>query len=111
MQPFHAPSSPKHHSQYSEPLALNSKNNTRGKKLSHALRFISDYIHEVCQCSLLPYEDYALIEMWLKHSSGDLNRVLLILSEVLEEYHRRKQCHPNTLKLIHNQVMKRLAIS
>ena len=79
--------------------------------LCQPLRLIGEYVLEVCERNFLPYEDLALLEAWLGAASGDFGRLLLILHDLIEEHYERYGEHPRTLKFLHYQVLKRLAIS
>jgi hypothetical protein len=50
---------------------------------------IAQYVIEVrARGLLLPYNEYGLIERWLELAHNDVERLLLVLSEVLPDYYQ-----------------------
>ena len=50
--------------------------------------FIAHYVIEVrARGVLLPYNEYSLIERWLELAQNDVDRLLLVLSEILPGYY------------------------
>ena len=82
----------------------------RDAYLCPTVRLISQYVLEVSERGpLLPYEDYELVLSWLEQSYWERDRVLLVVSEVLDGFYARKQEYPQTLKAIHKAVVKKLS--
>ncbi|MBC61257.1 MAG: hypothetical protein CMP11_02275 [Zetaproteobacteria bacterium] len=57
----------------------------------------------------LSYLDYDFIHLWLKEAGGDVDLVLLVLSEILPDYFKkREQKSTSPLKFIHTAVIKKI---
>ena len=57
----------------------------------------------------LSYLDYDCIDLWLKEAQGDVDLILVILSEVLpKHFSDRNKKSSGSLKAIHSRIVKRI---
>ncbi|NRA45837.1 MAG: hypothetical protein HRU09_12845 [Oligoflexales bacterium] len=56
----------------------------------------------------LPYKDLSLVQTWLQASNHDVNRLLLILSDLIPEKAKALNERPLPLKVYHKRILERL---
>ena len=56
----------------------------------------------------LPYKELSLVQRWLDASNHDVNRLLLILSDLIPEKERAINERPLPLKVYHKKIIERL---
>lgn len=73
---------------------------------------IVSYIIELRQNGcFLPYYEYTLVHQWLTHARGDVDKLILVLSEVLPTYLKSGNStknRPRSLQGINRTVLSRL---
>ena len=70
---------------------------------------IASYIQSLSPRGLMiAYEDHAIIQRWWKVGEADIERILLVLSEVLPEYFATSKNSHCRLKGIENRVVQEL---
>lgn len=63
---------------------------------THPQDVIVSYVLELSrQGCFLPYGDYEIVGKWLKRVEGDVDELLLVLSEVLPDYYSSKSSSGN----------------
>lgn len=56
----------------------------------------------------LPYKELTLVQSWLEASNHDVDRLLLILSDLIPEKERAINERPLPLKVYHKKIIERL---
>ncbi|MFK7824023.1 MAG: hypothetical protein AB8G05_07700 [Oligoflexales bacterium] len=56
----------------------------------------------------LPYKDHSLVQAWLEASKYDVDRLLLILSDLIPEKKALNSERPLPLKVYHKRIIERL---
>ena len=56
----------------------------------------------------LPYKDHGMVQSWLEASKNDVDRLLLILSDLIPEKKKTGTERPLPLKVYHKRIIERL---
>lgn len=70
--------------------------------------YIIELRHQGC---FLPYHEYRFVSQWLHHANGDVDKLMLVLSEVLPSYFAaktQKNQRPRSLAGANKAILSRL---